>query len=105
MEWLPTASLCRLVFVPLFALCNVTDSQLHVVFSSSAWPLLFMACMALSNGYVSTLAMIYGPQRIDKASSDSEIAGSVMILALTCGLFTGSMLAYPISFAVVGSMS
>jgi len=103
MAWLPTASVSRLVFVPLFALCNVPETRLHVLFASTFWPLLFMALMAISNGYVSTLAMIYGPQHIDQATNDSEIAGSVMILALTCGLFCGSMVAYPV--LVVGSIS
>jgi solute carrier family 29 (equilibrative nucleoside transporter), member 1/2/3 len=93
----------RVVFVPLFALCNVFDTKLTVVFSSTAWPLLFMAAFALSNGYLSTLSMIYGPQRIDQSGPDSEIAGAVMILALTFGLFSGSMVAYPVSYVVVGS--
>jgi len=101
-DWLPFASVSRLVFVPLFAFCNVSETRLHVVFHGAIWPLTFMACMALTNGYLSTLAMIYGPSRVT-ASSDAELAGSVMILALTTGLFTGSMFSYLVSYAVMGS--
>jgi equilibrative nucleoside transporter 1/2/3 len=100
-EWLPTASVARVVFFPLFAVCNVSGSRLGVVFESSWWALLIMTCMALSNGYVSTLSMIYGPQRVEYGP-DSEIAGSIMILALTFGLFSGSMLSYFVAFVVLG---
>ena len=100
-EWLPTASIARLVFYPLFATCNVSGSRLGVVFENSWLALLIMTFMALSNGYVSTLSMIYGPQRVEPGL-DSEIAGSVMILALTFGLFSGSMLSYFVTFVVTG---
>lgn len=100
-EWLPTASVARVVFFPLFAACNVSGSRLGVVFESSWWALLIMTLMALSNGYVSTLSMIYGPQRVEYGP-DSEIAGSIMILALTFGLFSGSMLSYFVAFVVLG---
>jgi hypothetical protein len=60
-----------------------------------------MVLMALSNGYFSTLAMIYGPLRVDH--KQTEIAGSVMIFSLTFGLFCGAMLAYLVEFVVTGS--
>lgn len=100
-EWLPTASIARLVFYPLFATCNVSGSRLGVVFENSWLALFIMTFMALSNGYVSTLSMIYGPQRVEPGL-DSEIAGSIMILALTTGLFSGSMLSYFAVFVVIG---
>lgn len=100
------ATLARLIFVPLFALCNVSGTRLTIVFEHSFWPIIFMAFMALSNGYLSTLAMIYGPARLKGAPgvtvADEEIAGSVMIFCLTFGLFTGSMLSYLVSLIVVG---
>jgi equilibrative nucleoside transporter 1/2/3 len=99
-EWLPMASIARSIFVPLFVLCNVADSRLNVTFKGTFWPIIFMGCMALSNGYVSTLAMIYGPQRVH--AQDSEIAGSVMLLALTFGLFSGSMFSYLVVFIALG---
>jgi equilibrative nucleoside transporter 1/2/3 len=78
----------------------VSETRLHVLFTGSLWPTGFMAFMALSNGYVSTLSMIYGPQRVEP--EDAEIAGSVMILALTFGLFSGSMTSYLVAYAILG---
>lgn len=99
-ELLPFAATARLLFVPLFALCNVEGSRLHVVFQGAIWPIIFMAFMALTNGYLSTLAMIYGPTRVD--GPDRDISGSVMILALTFGLFSGSMISYLITYVILG---
>ena len=95
-----TASVCRLVWVPLFALCNVGDSQLDVLFMNRFWPSLFMAFMALSNGYVSTLCMIYAPRRVQP--QDAETAGTIMIFMLTFGLFSGSLLSYLVLLVVTG---
>ena len=95
---LPVFAIARVCFVPLFLLCNIRDSNLDVhskpVFDSDLYPIIFMVTMALSNGYLSTLAMIYGPQQINPQSSDGEIAGAVMILSLTFGLASGTLLAY-----------
>jgi equilibrative nucleoside transporter 1/2/3 len=99
-SFLPYAATCRLIFIPLFLLCNISGSRFHILFEHSFWPLLFMSLMAFSNGYISTLAMIYGPSRVEH--HDSEIAGSIMILALTAGLFSGAMLAYLMNFIVLG---
>jgi solute carrier family 29 (equilibrative nucleoside transporter), member 1/2/3 len=46
--WIPVV--LRLVFFPLFLLCNVSGSQLTTVFTSDAWPIIFMAFFAASNG-------------------------------------------------------
>lgn len=55
---------------------------------------LIQVLMALSNGYTSTLAMIYGPQQVNPEGPDAETAGSIMILALTFGLCSGAGLSY-----------
>jgi hypothetical protein len=92
-----------------------------VAFPGEFWPCLFMVTMALSNGYVSTLAMIYGPQQVvnhgvsssggsdaagwsnsEQQSTDAETAGSIMILALTLGLTTGSALSYLMAAIATG---
>ena len=54
----------RLAFLPLFALCNVLprSSDASVVFNSDIYPIVFMALMAISNGYLGTLSMMYGPK-------------------------------------------
>jgi equilibrative nucleoside transporter 1/2/3 len=60
--WIPVV--LRFAFLPLFALCNVHPrmSSAPVVFDSDIYPIVFMALMALSNGYFSTLAMMYAPR-------------------------------------------
>jgi hypothetical protein len=40
------ASAMRVVFFPLFLLCNVANSQLPVAFKSDAWPIIFMILFA-----------------------------------------------------------
>lgn len=97
---LPLLSAARLVFWPLFALCNVEGTRLHVLFRGVVWPTFIMTAMALSNGYLSTLAMIYGPSRVEHR--DAEGAGTVMVFGLTFGLFSGAMLSYLIRFVVLG---
>lgn len=54
--WIPT--FLRLVFYPLFILCTPGMSSF---FQHDAWPFVFSALMALSNGYVGTLGPMFGP--------------------------------------------
>ena len=81
------AALLRVVFVPLMCLCRVKDPSLPVVFGSAAFPLVFMVLFALSNGYVSTLAMMDGPALVP---ATMEVAGATMVLCLCLGLLAGS---------------
>ena len=55
-------SLLRFAFVPLFMYCNVEHNSLKTVFDSDAYYIVFMVLFGLSNGYISTLCMIYGPR-------------------------------------------
>lgn len=84
--WIPVA--LRLVFFPLFLLCNVGGSQLPTAFSSDAWPIIFMACFALSNGYLASLSMMLGPSLVKPG--DMQLTGTIMIFCLTTGLFSGA---------------
>ena len=86
------AALLRVVFVPLMCLCRVKDSSLPVVFGSVAFPLVFMVLFALSNGYVSTLAMMDGPALVP--ATQMEVAGATMVLCLCLGLLAGSGLSF-----------
>ena len=81
-------SLSRLIFFPLFLLCHVEGTVLPIIFASDWWPTLFMILFALSNGYISSLSMMWGPTQAPPAYA--EIAGSAMVLVMTVGLSAGS---------------
>lgn len=60
---LPASIGCRLVFIPLFMLCNVHPrAHLPVVFHHDCFFILFMILFAFSNGYLASLCMCYGPK-------------------------------------------
>lgn len=87
-------ALARIVFIPLFLLCNNDGSQLPVVFESDGWPITFMLLMAFSNGYVASSAMMIGPSLVD--NRDKNLAGTIMIFCLTLGLMLGSVLSFSV---------
>nr|XP_019964276.1 PREDICTED: equilibrative nucleoside transporter 1-like [Paralichthys olivaceus] len=60
---LPVLIVCRVVFVPLFMLCNV-EPRLHlpVFFHHDGFFIVFMILFAFSNGYLASLCMCYGPK-------------------------------------------
>lgn len=92
--WLWTVA--RVGFVPLFLLCNVEGSALPTLFPSDWWPTLFMLAFATSNGYLSSLAMMDGPQQLGPHASPAlaEAAGVTMVLLMTMGLGAGSALSF-----------
>lgn len=75
--------LARFVFIPLFLfggkIAHATNSDLPTY--------AIMALFALSNGYLGTLAMMFGPAKCRPA--DKETAGTIMVFLLTCGLTAG----------------
>lgn len=53
----------RVIFVPLFMLCNVKPrSYLPVLFAHDAWYIIFMILFSFSNGYLASLCMCFGPK-------------------------------------------
>jgi len=87
-------ALLRIVFIPLFLLCNNEGTQVPVVFESDGWPITFMVLMAFSNGYVASSAMMIGPSIVD--SRDKNLAGTIMIFCLTLGLMLGSIFSFSV---------
>ncbi|XP_043911601.1 equilibrative nucleoside transporter 3 [Protopterus annectens] len=89
-KFLPILVLSRTVFIPLFMLCNYQPRNYinTVVFKSDLYPILFTCALGLSNGYLGTLAMIYGPKVIEQELA--EATGVVMSFFLTLGLAVGS---------------
>ncbi|XP_076585751.1 equilibrative nucleoside transporter 1-like [Chaetodon auriga] len=90
---LPVSIVCRLVFVPLFMLCNV-QPRLHlpVFFHHDGWFILFMILFAFSNGYLASLCMCFGPKKV--LPHEAETAGAIMAFFLSLGLASGAALSF-----------
>ncbi|XP_031735634.1 equilibrative nucleoside transporter 1-like isoform X1 [Anarrhichthys ocellatus] len=90
---LPVSILCRLIFVPLFMLCNV-QPRLHlpVFFHHDGWFIFFMILFAFSNGYLASLCMCFGPKNV--LPHEAETAGAIMAFFLSLGLASGAALSF-----------
>uniref|UniRef100_UPI0037E79605 equilibrative nucleoside transporter 2-like n=1 Tax=Semicossyphus pulcher TaxID=241346 RepID=UPI0037E79605 len=88
----PVAVLSRLVFIPLFMLCNVQNSRLTVLFSHDCAFAIIMALFSFSNGYLASLCMAYAPQLV--RCKDCETAGSLMTFFLVLGLALGASFSF-----------
>mgnify|MGYP006137294863 CR=1 FL=1 len=94
----------RVVFIPLFMMCNVKTSGGSIFaqppLADDAWPLLIMAVFALSNGWLTTCALMHAPESVPPP--ERERAGSLMICFLNGGLFVGSSLSFVVKAAMCG---
>ncbi|XP_056229014.1 equilibrative nucleoside transporter 1-like isoform X1 [Seriola aureovittata] len=90
---LPVSIVCRLVFIPLFMLCNV-QPRLHlpVFFHHDSFFIVFMIIFAFSNGYLASLCMCYGPKNV--SPYEAETAGAIMAFFLSLGLALGAALSF-----------
>ncbi|XP_007478259.1 equilibrative nucleoside transporter 3 [Monodelphis domestica] len=87
---LPGLVLLRTFFVPLFIFCNY-QPRLHldkVFFNSDIYPSVFISLLGFSNGYLSTLALMYGPKIMPKELA--EATGILMSFYLCLGLALGA---------------
>ncbi|KAM4041692.1 equilibrative nucleoside transporter 1 [Anomaloglossus baeobatrachus] len=86
---LPLLVALRLVFLPLFMLCNVLPrSYLPVLLAHDAWYICIMLLFALSNGYLASLCMCFGPKKVNV--QEAETAGAIMAFFLSLGLALGA---------------
>ena len=93
--WLPIVCCARIAFIPLFMFCNFQPRHhLSVVFDHDAFPIVFNVLFSVSNGYLASLCMMYGPERAPEGMM--ETAGATMQLFLTIGLGIGSLLSMAI---------
>ncbi|XP_072345417.1 equilibrative nucleoside transporter 1-like [Scyliorhinus torazame] len=87
--------LSRVIFIPLFMLCNVNGHHsLPTIFSHDGWFILFMFVFAFSNGYLVSLCMCFAPKQV--SPRNAETAGAVMAFFLTLGLAIGAALSFPV---------
>eukprot|EP01061_Rhynchopus_euleeides_P009089 TRINITY_DN18247_c1_g4_i1.p1 TRINITY_DN18247_c1_g4~~TRINITY_DN18247_c1_g4_i1.p1 ORF type:complete len:491 (+),score=201.55 TRINITY_DN18247_c1_g4_i1:129-1601(+) len=79
-------SILRIAFVPAFILCVS-------VITEPVWPILFMAGMSITNGWLASLCMMYGPEVRGFSQEERGTAGNIMcfslLLGITFGSFTG----------------
>lgn len=89
-RFLPALVACRSVLVPLLMFCNYQprDHIRTVLFPHDIYPVIFNCLLGLSNGYLGTLPMIYGPKVVPRELA--EATGVVMSFFLTLGLAVGS---------------
>ncbi|NXY50249.1 S29A1 protein, partial [Ceuthmochares aereus] len=86
---LPVMVALRVVFIPIFMLCNVQPRDyLPVIFSHDAWYIIFMIFFSISNGYLASLCMCFGPKKV--LAHEAETAGAVMAFFLSLGLALGA---------------
>uniref|UniRef100_A0A8C2XM23 Solute carrier family 29 member 1a n=1 Tax=Cyclopterus lumpus TaxID=8103 RepID=A0A8C2XM23_CYCLU len=87
--WLPVMVGLRVIFIPLFMLCNVQPRHyLPVLFSHDALYIIFMILFAFSNGYLASLCMCFGPKKVPP--HEAETAGAIMAFFLSLGLALGA---------------
>lgn len=59
---LPVLCVIRTVFLPLFVFCNALPRNHDLsYFREDYFPMVFMGLFAISNGYLGSLCMMYGP--------------------------------------------
>ncbi|XP_013987045.1 equilibrative nucleoside transporter 1 [Salmo salar] len=89
----PILLVARVIFVPLFMLCNVQPRyNLPIFFEHDAWFIVFMIVFAFSNGYLASLCMCFGPKKV--AVHEAETAGAIMAFFLSLGLALGASLSF-----------
>ncbi|XP_064484334.1 equilibrative nucleoside transporter 1-like isoform X2 [Ornithodoros turicata] len=85
--------LARVVFVPLFLLCNAHPRQhLPVLFNSDLAYVIFMCLFGLSNGYLTSITLTYSSK--SATPENQETAGSMAAVFLGLGLMLGSVSSY-----------
>ena len=94
-------ALSRLVFFPLFLFCNIDATWLPVIFKNDLWPILFIILLALSNGYIASACMMFGPSMVRKR--DAALAGTIMLVFLTAGIVCGSLISFLVIYIATGS--
>merc|ERR1711871_845350 len=96
-------ALMRMFFIPLVLTCNIPDSQFPTKLPYDAAFFVIVIFFAFSNGYLASSAMMLGPTLV--SPKDQSLAGTIMIFALTVGLFAGGALSFLCLFISMGSGS
>mmetsp|Transcript_54412 Transcript_54412/g.102043 ORF Transcript_54412/g.102043 Transcript_54412/m.102043 type:complete len:347 (+) Transcript_54412:153-1193(+) len=81
----------RVFFIPLFI--ALQRESLEPWAQNAYLQILVMAIFAFSNGWVSTLSMMLGPEQRGVSADEREPVGTMMSLSLVSGIWLGSVLA------------
>ena len=94
---IPVLCAGRFIFIPLFALCNYRpeDRRFPVLLKHDAYPIAINILFSVSNGYLGSLCMMYGPKLVHPKYA--EISGTIMALFLSCGLALGAGLSFGVT--------
>ncbi|XP_077341534.1 equilibrative nucleoside transporter 1 [Lithobates pipiens] len=96
---LPIMVVARFIFWPLFMLCNVMPRHyMPTLLAHDAWYICIMIVFALSNGYLASLCMCFGPKKVD--GYEAETAGAIMAFFLSLGLALGAGFSFPLRILV-----
>ncbi|XP_025103673.1 equilibrative nucleoside transporter 1-like isoform X1 [Pomacea canaliculata] len=82
----------RVVYIPLLMMCHIdsgSNSYLKNLLNNDAWPIALILTLGLTNGYLGTLSMMYGPSHV--AIEQAEGAGMVMTFSMVLGLALGAL--------------
>ncbi|BGP23736.1 hypothetical protein JCM10295v2_002637 [Rhodotorula toruloides] len=94
-------SIARLVFVPLFLMCNQTaGGGGRAIIRSDVAFFLIMFAFAISNGYISTLIMLASVVEPSLEQEEIEVAATCLAFYLTAGLSAGSFLSFAVRAAI-----
>ncbi|GAA5966251.1 hypothetical protein JCM8115_006426 [Rhodotorula mucilaginosa] len=98
---LMACSVARIVFVPLFLICNQSAGGTgRTIIRSDIAFFAIMLAFAVTNGYISTLIMLASVVEPTLEEDEIEVAATCLAFYLTLGLSVGSLL----SFAVRGAI-
>lgn len=87
-------SVARIAFIPLFLFCNAAPlnrNMTQVYIESDIAYIAFMVVFSLTNGYIGSIAMMYGPKMLSNGE-DQGRAASLLVSFLVLGLAVGAAL-------------
>ncbi|SGY79544.1 BQ5605_C008g05158 [Microbotryum silenes-dioicae] len=96
------SSIGRLVFIPLFFMCNTSYSQGTPIINSDVVFLAIMFLFSLSNGYLSTLIMLATVIEPSLDEHEIDTAATCVSFYLTFGLAFGSFASFPVRAIACG---
>ncbi|KAM7296491.1 putative equilibrative nucleoside transporter [Ixodes scapularis] len=93
-------SSCRVVLVPLMALCAVPsrDPVQNASVAADVWAMVLSVLLGITNGVFGSVPMIVAPSRVP--DDQKELTGNIMTLSYSVGLTTGSGVAYLIEYLI-----
>jgi equilibrative nucleoside transporter 1/2/3 len=90
------AAVARVVFIPLYELCNIKGRG-AVVESDVFYLVVVQLLFGITGGYIGSTCMMAAPHWVD--ASEREAAGGFMGLMLVVGLTIGSLMSFTVSQA------